>query len=224
MQVSLVVCEVTNQLCKLCFLRYSFYPWGMCLVFGNVKGIIYPQKGTPQTTKETYFGLCVRLHSSSGIGITQAHLAMNGIETQLGFFQNDFEEQPLFQQLALCRKCILVRLFTVKTLLSLPSPLPLNTCTPRQTHNLLVLFPQFIWHLFPQMDQRLVLKIILSPFKTRKRKLKQNIGIKNCFLVLRFSEISSQKKIDEKAVELRMQNDWGEFISQICKHAHCLNV
>ena len=63
------------------------------------------------------------------------------------------------------------------------------------------------------MDQRLVLKIILSPFKTRKRKLKQNIGIKNCFLVLRFSEISSQKKIDEKAVELRMQNDWGEFIS-----------
>ena len=46
--------------------------------------------------KETYFGLCVRLHSSSGIGITQAHLAMNGIETQLGFFQNDFEEQPLF--------------------------------------------------------------------------------------------------------------------------------
>ena len=63
------------------------------------------------------------------------------------------------------------------------------------------------------MDQRLVLKIILSPFKTRKRKLKQNIGIKNGFLVLRFSEISSQKKIDEKAVELRMQNDWGEFIS-----------
>ena len=64
------------------------------------------------------------------------------------------------------------------------------------------------------MDQRLVLKIILSPFKTRKRKLKQNIGIKNCFVVLRFSEISSQKKkIDAKAVELRMQNDWGEFIS-----------
>lgn len=58
MQVSLVVCEVTNQLCKLCFLGYSFYPWGMCLVFGNVKSIIYPQKGTPQTTKETYFGLC----------------------------------------------------------------------------------------------------------------------------------------------------------------------
>ena len=100
-----------------------------------------------------------------------------------------------------------------RTLRSLPSPLPLNTCTPRQTHNLLVLLPQFIWHLFPQMDQRLVLKIILSPFKTRKRKLKQNIGIKNGFLVLRFSEISSQKKIDEKAVELRMQNDWGEFIS-----------
>ena len=88
----------------------------------------------------------------------------------------------------------MVRVFTVKTLLSLPSPLPLNTCTPRQTHNLLVLLPQFIWHLFPQMDQRLVLKIILSPFKTRKRKLKRNIGIKNCFLVLRFSEISSQKK------------------------------
>ena len=36
------------------------------------------------------------LHSSSGIGITQAHLAMNGIETQLGFFQNDFEEKPPF--------------------------------------------------------------------------------------------------------------------------------
>ena len=48
--------------------------------------------------------------------------------------------------------------------------------------------------LSPPMNQRLVLKIILSPFKTRKRKLSQNIGIKNCFLVLRFSEISSQKK------------------------------
>ena len=66
--------------------------------------------------------------------------------------------------------------------------------------------------LSPPMDQRLVLRIILSPFKTRKRKLSQNIGIKNCFLVLRFSEISSQKN-DAKAVELRMQNDWGVFIS-----------
>ena len=44
------------------------------------------------------------------------------------------------------------------------------------------------------MDQRLVLKIILSPFKTRKRKLKQNIGVKNCFVVLRFSEIILLKK------------------------------
>ena len=74
----------------------QFLSMGHVFGFGNVKSIIYPQKDTPQTTKETYFGLCVRLHSSSGIGITQAHLAMNGIETQLGFFQNDFEEQPLF--------------------------------------------------------------------------------------------------------------------------------
>ena len=68
----------------------------------------------------------------------------------------------------------------------------------------------------PPMDQRLVLKIILSPFKTRKGKLKQNIGVKNCFVVLRFSEISTpkkKKKNDAKAVELRMQNEWRVFIS-----------
>ena len=43
-------------------------------------------------------------------------------------------------------------------------------------------------------DQRLDLKIILSLFKTPKRKLKQNFVIKNCFVVLRFSEIRSQTK------------------------------
>ena len=79
--------------------------------------------------------------------------------------------------------------------------------------------PIIYWHFcqnsfgtFPTDGSKLILKIIFSPFKTLKRKL--NIGIKNCFLVLRFSEISSQKKKnDAKAVELRMQNDWGEFIS-----------
>ena len=44
-------------------------------------------------------------------------------------------------------------------------------------------------------DQRLDLKIILSLFKTPKRKLKQNFVIKNCFVVLRFSEIRSQTRL-----------------------------
>ena len=43
-------------------------------------------------------------------------------------------------------------------------------------------------------DQRLDLKIILSLFKTKKRRLKRNVVIKNCFVVLRFSEIRSQTK------------------------------
>ena len=47
----------------------------------------------------------------------------------------------------------------------------------------------------PPMDQRLDLKIILSLFKTPKRKLKQNIVIKNCFVVLWFGEIRSQTRL-----------------------------
>ena len=66
--------------------------------------------------------------------------------------------------------------------------LPLNSCTPRrQTHNL--------FGTFPTDDQRLVLKIISSLLKIPKSKLKKNIVIKNCFVVLRFSEISSQTKL-----------------------------
>ena len=67
----------------------------MCLVFGNVESIIYEAEGHvhKQLRKPADFAT---LHSSSGIAITQAHLAMNGIETHLGFFQNDFEQKSLF--------------------------------------------------------------------------------------------------------------------------------
>ena len=62
--------------------------------------------------------------------------------------------------------------------------LPLNSSTPRrQTNNLFGTFPT---------DGS---KIILLLFKIPKRKLKKNIVIKNCFVVLRFSEISSQTKL-----------------------------
>ena len=68
--------------------------------------------------------------------------------------------------------------------------------------------PTIYLALSPPMDQRLVLKIILSLFKTPKRKLKKNIVIKNCFVVLRFSEISSQTELgkstwDEDAKMIR---------------------
>ena len=62
--------------------------------------------------------------------------------------------------------------------------LPLNSSTPRrQTNNLFGTFPT---------DGS---KIILLLFKIPKRKLKKNIVIKNCFVVLRFSETSSQTKL-----------------------------
>ena len=44
----------------------------------NVESIIYKAEVTSQTTKETYIGLCDTVQ-----GITQAHFAINGIETQL---------------------------------------------------------------------------------------------------------------------------------------------
>ena len=44
----------------------------------NVESIICKAEVTSQTTKETYIGLCNTVQ-----GITQAHFAMNGIETQL---------------------------------------------------------------------------------------------------------------------------------------------
>ena len=44
----------------------------------NVESIIYKAEVNSQTTKETYIGLCDTVQ-----GITQAHFAMNGIETQL---------------------------------------------------------------------------------------------------------------------------------------------
>ena len=66
--------------------------------------------------------------------------------------------------------------------------LPLNSCTPRrQTHNL--------FGTFPTDGSKTGLKIISSLFKIPKRKLKKNIVIKNCFVVLRFSETSSQTKL-----------------------------
>ena len=55
--------------------------------------------------------------------------------------------------------------------------------------------PTIYLALSPPMDQRLVLKIISSLLKIPKRKLKKNIVIKNCFVVLRFSETSSQTKL-----------------------------
>ena len=55
--------------------------------------------------------------------------------------------------------------------------------------------PTIYLALSPPMDQRLVLKIISSLFKIPKRKWKKNIVIKNCFVVLRLSEISSQTKL-----------------------------
>ena len=78
------------------WLRYSFHPWGMCLVFGNVESIIYQAEGHVHKQLRKPASEFATLHVSSGIGITQAHLAMNGIETQIGFFQNDFEQKPLF--------------------------------------------------------------------------------------------------------------------------------
>ena len=68
--------------------------------------------------------------------------------------------------------------------------------------------PTIYLALSPPMDQKLVLKIISSLFKIPKRKWKKNIVIKNCFVVLRFSEISSQTKLckstwDEDAKMIR---------------------
>ena len=87
------LCTVWSALLlsKLWFLRCrkpNTYPMdGNC----NVESIIYKAEVTAQTTKETFIGLCDTVQ-----GITQAHLAMNGVETQPGFFQNDFEEKSLF--------------------------------------------------------------------------------------------------------------------------------
>ena len=66
--------------------------------------------------------------------------------------------------------------------------LPLNSCTQGGK-------PTIYLALSPPMDQRLVLKIISSLFNIPKRKWKKNIVIKNCFVVLRLSEISSQTKL-----------------------------
>ena len=44
----------------------------------NVESIIYKAEVNSQTTKETYIGLCDTVQ-----GITQAHFAMNCVETQL---------------------------------------------------------------------------------------------------------------------------------------------
>ena len=66
--------------------------------------------------------------------------------------------------------------------------LPLNSCTPRrQTNNL--------FGTFPTDGSKTGFEIISSLFKIPKRKWKKNIVIKNCFVVLRLSEISSQTKL-----------------------------
>ena len=102
----------------------------------------------------------------------------------------------------MCQKCVLGRIFIIKTFL-FPPPPPLP---PSQKSTFEFIYfeanPQFIgtfatiYLALPHrcQDQRLVLKIILSLFKTPKRKLKRNVVIKNCFVVLRFSEIRSQTK------------------------------
>ena len=74
------LCTVWSALLlgKLCFLRCR--KQNTCPMDGNcnVESVIYKVEVTSQTTKETYIGLCDTVQ-----GITQAHFAMNGIETQL---------------------------------------------------------------------------------------------------------------------------------------------
>ena len=48
----------------------------------NVESIIYQAEVTSQQLRKPTSGFAT-LHSSQGIGITQAHFAMNGIETQM---------------------------------------------------------------------------------------------------------------------------------------------
>ena len=143
------------------------------------------RRARPQTTKETYFGLCntslklrYKNHTSS-FGNERCGNATRILSkrfwTKLAFLVARTVSEVHFGE-AFYRQ---------------------NVAIPPLRSSFEYLYiqanPQFIGTfatihlaLSTLMDQRLVLKIILSPFKTRKRELKQNIGRKNCFVVLRF--------------------------------------